>query len=616
MGVPGEKPRVTTFGPQSVPASETAPTRDKMSAEDSASPSGRADTIMTNLAHAFSQSSAPNVPEAPKVRELEFGDFPTTLGNLEKNGVTATNINWRSNQDAFGVSASGNSLVVCDGVGENEDSGSAARLVARVCAERDCDGLMTDDYKQWLEKNIGEAVRADPSFMLRYRKEWALKGAYTTLTAAHRTAPGEADIFILGDSPLYVVDEQNVIRKRFGDGTAGDNKVHGWVQIQEDGTVRVGGKAEWHKIKYEPKWKLVLASDYVSDGLLADPRRTIGDLLQMTPGQLVAHVRDEDRRWKEDDLTIGVLAYEHGPEQEMLYDAAQSDPVALMRDADVNATRAQAGTPLPNPILAVASQAPAAPSLDTTVAPAATSPEAAAVLGAAANAIQAAPAAPAAPATPDVAAEQRGALIASIREMEARVAALRADNERRRAALEAAAAAGGGGHGEPPGGGGHGEPPGHGGGEHGPIGHEGHTAGREDGHAGHDAHAHASPDAHAHAAGHGAHGHDSHGHGSHGHGEPMHLPRNLREWGWFGAALGLGTWYATKFFFKNVAHPIWHTLGYVLSGDAKNPWSSFFKNIGGEFKKAFKLKGGGGGGGHGGGHDHGHGGGHGGGGHH
>lgn len=93
--------------------------------------------------------------------------------------------------------------------------------------------------------------------------------------------------------------------------------------------------------------------------------------------------------------------------------------------------------------------------------------------------------------------------------------------------------------------------------------------------------------------------------GEEGRGHSWHPPRNASEWAWFAAAVGIGSWYAVRFFFKNVAHPILHSIGYVSSGDDKHPWQTLIKNTEAEFKKAFKMKGEGGsssGSGHGGGH--------------
>lgn len=95
---------------------------------------------------------------------------------------------------------------------------------------------------------------------------------------------------------------------------------------------------------------------------------------------------------------------------------------------------------------------------------------------------------------------------------------------------------------------------------------------------------------------------------SHGHGEPWHLPRNAGEWGWFAAAVATGSWYAARFFFKNVGHPILHSIGFVITGDEKHPWQTLFKNTEAEFMKALKMKGGGGGSSHGPSHGGGHGG--------
>lgn len=123
----------------------------------------------------------------------------------------------------------------------------------------------------------------------------------------------------------------------------------------------------------------------------------------------------------------------------------------------------------------------------------------------------------------------------------------------------------------------------------------------------------------AHGRGHDAHPPGGHGHGAvhghdHGHHEPWHFPRNLSEAGYLAFAIGIGTWNVAKFLWQFVLHPIIHTAGYVISGDPKHPWKTFWDGFTGDLKKAFFGKSGGGGKSHGGG-GHG-GGGHGGGGHH
>jgi cell division septum initiation protein DivIVA len=73
----------------------------------------------------------------------------------------------------------------------------------------------------------------------------------------------------------------------------------------------------------------------------------------------------------------------------------------------------------------------------------------------------------------------------------------------------------------------------------------------------------------------------------HGHGEKWHVPRTMGELGWLALATAYGVGYTLRFFWQFVLHPVIHTAGYVLSGDPKHPWTSFWNGFTGDIKKAF-----------------------------
>jgi hypothetical protein len=651
-------------------------------------------------------TASQSAPENRQLRKLEFGNFPTVLGDLQKNGVTAVNINCSSNQDAFGVSRSGNSLAIGDGLGSYAYSGGASRLVTRVCAEDDCQRLMTEDWKQWLEQDVGEAIRSDPGFVRKFEKKTSSDRALTTLTAARRVdgTEGVFRYFVLGDSPLYVVDDKNEIRTSVGTETAGDSGVDGHVEIFPDGRVIVTGEPKQGTVKLEPGWKLVLASDYVSDGLVRpldearavrdslrqekkeggyayingktvppsripmkagesqeeymarlkdkydwhpwidsvhdknlehaekvvafqksfaeDPekvfekykndaailselrgyhaknQRSLAQLLDMTTAELETHVKDREGRWKDDDLTLGIFGYARGeeisdaadtiPGADTMAGGAGTDSIAGGEGDDTIPAAAGGGAAGGEPPKTPSD--PPAPGSDPEPTPrAAAAAEDPAVLAAKWAELQ--------------------AEIAKSRALEAQLAAIRAGTDRILSAPAPAPAPAPVDHAIEPA----------------PRPTPDHTPTTEPAPHTPDAHpAPHSPDAHPtadrHGAGHDAHPPGGHGHGhghgdGHGHGEPWHLPRNASEAGYLIAAIGIGTWNVAKFFWQFVLHPIIHTTGYVISGDAKHPWKSFWDGFTGDLKKAFFGKGGGGkshggghgGGGHGGG---GHGGGH------
>lgn len=624
-------------------------------------------------------------------------------------------------------------------------SGGASRLLTRICAEDDCNALMSNDWKTWLETSVGAAIRSEPGYIRQFVKKSASSDrALTTLTAARRVdgAEGTFRYFVLGDSPLYVLDDNNKIRESIGAETAGDSGVDGYVEIFPDGRVSVAGEPKQGTLKLEPGWRLVLASDYVSDGLVKpidearavrdsmrqekkeggyayvdgktvppsripkkagetqdeymarlkdkydwhpwiesthdnnlkhaekvfefqksfaeDPekffekykddatvlselkgyhaknQRSLTQLLDMTPAQLEAHVKDKGSRWKDDDLTIGVFGYARG---EALMDAtaanvstgtiagsAGTDRLTGGSDGDVHLEReyislsggridsgtqryrerrnGQLGpvfqlTPdeiaelqrygLESPTSLIDTQSRAYPRLVEIIRRRRES----------ATGLVPPPAA-------ESELDREGLLVRleekkrkvdeELRRLEERFAQemasedtspdrgiliARAEAELARlneqlARLEA---------------------------EHAAALRE---QERRDGPARTQDSRDESParPALVAATAHAEHGHDHH--------ESWHLPHTLGQFGWLTVALGLGTFYAARFMVKDIGKPILHTLGWILSGDNKHPWGTFFKKTAEEFKKGFKLKGGGGGGGghsgggHGGGHGHGH----------
>ena len=197
----------------------------------------------------------------------EFGNFGVMTGDLERDGYVAFNSNHSSNQDAFAVSKNRNLFAVADGVGSRSQSGALARFLTMKIAEEITDVLQLN--QAWVTKKLKE-LQADQNFLKKYNKTGALikEGASTTLAVVNRIAEREFQINILGDSPLYVIDQNGKIIQQYGADTAGQDMTPGSLGILPDGTINFKGAPIRKIIKINKGERIVMGSDYISDGLV------------------------------------------------------------------------------------------------------------------------------------------------------------------------------------------------------------------------------------------------------------------------------------------------------------------------------------------------------------
>ena len=197
----------------------------------------------------------------------EFGNFGVVVGNFEKEGFTALNSNHSSNQDAFAISKNRNLFAVSDGVGSRSESGAISRFITMKIAEELKD--LNELNPVWIESKLKE-LQKDKAFLQQYKKTGVgiKEGGSATLAVVNRIAPGEFQITTLGDSPIYVIDANGVVVQEYATDSAGNTRVDGTIGISPDGAVEINGSPIRKKIKINNGEKIVMGSDYLSDGLV------------------------------------------------------------------------------------------------------------------------------------------------------------------------------------------------------------------------------------------------------------------------------------------------------------------------------------------------------------
>ena len=93
------------------------------------------------------------------------------------------------------------------------------------------------------------------------------EGGSATLAIVNKIKEGEFQLLLLGDSPAYVIDVKGNIVSEYGTETAGDNQVSGTIGIRSNGDVFVEGSPIKKILKLNKGEKVVIGSDYLSDGL-------------------------------------------------------------------------------------------------------------------------------------------------------------------------------------------------------------------------------------------------------------------------------------------------------------------------------------------------------------
>ena len=197
----------------------------------------------------------------------EFGKFGVRVGDIDTDGFTAFNSNHSSNQDAFAISKNRNLFAVSDGIGSREQSGAVSRFITKKVAEEITD--LTQLTPTWIDNKLRQLQR-DKAFITAYKKSGMQikEGGSATLTIVNRIRPNEFQLYVLGDSPAYVVDQSGNVLASYGTESAGSSDTGGSIGISPDGSTTTKGTSISKIIKLNKGEKIVIGSDYLSDGLL------------------------------------------------------------------------------------------------------------------------------------------------------------------------------------------------------------------------------------------------------------------------------------------------------------------------------------------------------------
>lgn len=207
----------------------------------------------------------------------EFGDFGVKVGDLDEAGFVAFNSNHSSNQDAFAINDMRTLFAVSDGIGSHTESGAVSRWMTKKIVEELQD--LNDLRPEWLIGKLKELLQ-DKNFIQKYRKMGTnvSEGGSATLTIAQKESNGEILLFILGDSSAYVVDAKGAIVQSYGADSAGDLEVPGDVGYDAAGKIFVKGAPIKKRVKLNPGERMVIGSDYLSDGLLTYGKKMTNDI--------------------------------------------------------------------------------------------------------------------------------------------------------------------------------------------------------------------------------------------------------------------------------------------------------------------------------------------------
>jgi len=211
----------------------------------------------------------PTTQEAKKGAVVpKTGNFGTKVGDMQKDGYVAFNANHHRGQDAFAVNDATGVFVAADGLGSYGYSGSVSEFISDKIASEITD--LSDITPDWLTSKMEELL-ADQAATSKNVKDSnkAKKGeevGSTTIVATQKISETEFKVFLLGDSPLYRINSDGDIVERFGDDTAGSFGVDGLIGIDK-GKVWVEGSPVTATIKLDKGDRIVLGSDYISDGI-------------------------------------------------------------------------------------------------------------------------------------------------------------------------------------------------------------------------------------------------------------------------------------------------------------------------------------------------------------
>ncbi len=252
-------------------------------------------------------------------RDIEFGDFGAGIGDLNTDGFEARLSGFNDpEQDAFAISADRKVFAVADGLGgagagSPEITAAWSRAVAEAVAAHGNIASLTDEkvFNEFAANVKKELERKGLSFESKSRVRSRVSGTKTTLSAVERIGREEFSVFIMGDSPVYVIDAKNKrIIRSYGEDFAsggGDSPMReNVIGMNQDGSLIPLNEENRHsiineKITVKPGELLVIGSDYLSknEGML-------GEHIGLSPEDFHALATRKDGHEK-DDATMIVI---------------------------------------------------------------------------------------------------------------------------------------------------------------------------------------------------------------------------------------------------------------------------------------------------------------------
>lgn len=241
---------------------------------------------MKPLSHHENPTSQPVTPQATIPLQMEPGRFASKAGVhspvlFERNGFRIFQSNEKSGEDAFAVDPQKGIYVLADGLGSKRESSFVSQFVARRVAE--CIDAKTplSEYESIFKAIAKELlVEKRQQNISLPAKVSGTEGGATTVSFSLRLSTYELEekwrFFILGDSPVYIVDENGSIVKAYGDDTAGDRGT-GAIGYREGDKIFVDTPRIFD-VSLAKGQRIVMGSDFFSDNLLTSERELTKDI--------------------------------------------------------------------------------------------------------------------------------------------------------------------------------------------------------------------------------------------------------------------------------------------------------------------------------------------------
>ncbi|MBD3311078.1 MAG: hypothetical protein GF349_01095 [Candidatus Magasanikbacteria bacterium] len=213
--------------------------------------------------------------EGKELNSLDIAkDEPVIIGDLNKYGFKILHSNHKAGQDAFAVSGDRKTFAVCDGMGSYGKSGVLAKQISHELVNLDMslDEIFNTSNGRNKLYLILDKIKKSQEYKNANEREgkWTtrrdLESAFTTLTIVQKQTDGSWKFVVMGDSPLYIRNE-NGEYTGFGDETAGISLADHAFGI-ELGNTDIGFVENIHNIEYQPGRQICIATDFFSDNYL------------------------------------------------------------------------------------------------------------------------------------------------------------------------------------------------------------------------------------------------------------------------------------------------------------------------------------------------------------